>query len=106
MAKITFVDASGVEHVVEAEAGQSVMKAALSHDVPGILAECGGTCACGTCRVFVDPVWRERTGAASDLEEGMIEAEGAARPGERLSCQIEVSEALDGLIVQIPASQY
>jgi 2Fe-2S ferredoxin len=106
MVKITYIDVGGAETVVEARVGQSVMEAAVKNVVPGIVAECGGNCACGTCRVYVDPAWREATGEASEMEREMIAFTGDAAPNARLSCQIKVSEALDGLVVRTPESQY
>jgi len=106
MAKITYIEADGAEHVAEVRAGVSVMQAALASGVPGIVAECGGNCACGTCRVYVDASWREKTGRASAIEEAIMDIRDDPLPGKRLSCQIKITEELNGLIVRIPASQY
>ena len=106
MPKITYVEFSGVEHTVEVEVGSSVMQGAVRNGIPGIVGECGGNCACGTCRVYVDEGWRELTGTASDLEEATMDIREDPLPGKRLSCQIKVTEALDGLIVRMPKSQY
>lgn len=107
MVRITYIEANGVEHVVEVEPGLSVMKGAVLNGVPGILADCGGGAACGTCRVFVGEAWRDRTGEASDDEEAMLVLNADDdRSGQRLSCQIEVTEALDGLIVRMPERQF
>jgi 2Fe-2S ferredoxin len=106
MPKITYVEASGVEHTVEVEVGWSVMQGAVRNRIPGIVAECGGNCACGTCRVYVDEAWRQLTGAASELEEATMDIREDPRPGKRLSCQIKVTEALDGLVVRVPETQY
>ncbi|MEO0619353.1 MAG: 2Fe-2S iron-sulfur cluster-binding protein, partial [Pseudomonadota bacterium] len=73
MAKITFIEHSGAEHAVEAEAGMTVMEAAVKNSVPGIEAECGGACACATCHVYVDPGWVAKTGAREDMEEDMLD---------------------------------
>lgn len=106
MVKITYIEASGASHIVDVQVGSSVMRGAVMNDVPGIVAECGGSCACGTCRVDVDEAWRERIGDGSDIEAATLEFREDPRPGLRLSCQIKVTEELDGLIVRMPASQY
>ena len=105
MAKIKYIEASGTEHIVDVQAGLSVMQGALLNGIPGIVAECGGNCACGTCRVYIDDAWRQRTGEASVLEEATMEVCEDPLPGKRISCQIKVTEDLDGLIVRMPASQ-
>lgn len=106
MAKITYVAHDGAETTIDARAGQSVMETAVKNDVPGIVGECGGNCACGTCRIFVPEVWRQKTGKPSPAELEMLEFAGHDKPGARLSCQIRVSEELDGLVVHTPDSQY
>jgi 2Fe-2S ferredoxin len=105
MPKITFVDASGESRSVEAQVGSTVMETALRNSVPGIEAECGGACACATCHVYVAKEWTEATGKASQMEEDMLDFAFEVRPNSRLSCQIKVSEALDGLTVTTPAKQ-
>jgi 2Fe-2S ferredoxin len=106
MVTITYIESSGVEHRVEAKPGQSVMEAAVKNGVPGIIAECGGSCACATCRVYVDEAWCSKTGQAQETERSMIEFSEDANPGARLSCQIKVTNELDGLTVRVPESQY
>jgi 2Fe-2S ferredoxin len=106
MAEIKFVAHDGTEYRVAAKAGQSVMQAALFNDVPGIVAECGGSAACATCRVFVDESWAGRLQPPAPLESSMLEEDGSGRPHLRLSCQIAVDETLDGLIVHMLESQY
>ena len=106
MVKITYVEADGTAHTVEVKPGASVMQGAVWNRVPGIVAECGGNCACGTCRVYVEEPWRASTGEASEMEEATMEIREDERPGKRLSCQIKVSEALDGLVVHMPPSQF
>jgi 2Fe-2S ferredoxin len=103
--KITFITADGVEHVVDGVVGRSVMEAAVDHDVPGIDADCGGCCSCATCHVYVEADWRERVGERTDMEADMLEVNDDARESSRLCCQIEVSEALDGLVVRVPEFQ-
>lgn len=106
MAKITFIQPDGTQAVVEAEAGMTVMEAAKSADVPGIEAECGGACACATCHVYVDADWRDKTGSAENMEEDMLDFAFDVREESRLSCQIRVTDELDGLIVRVPAKQF
>jgi 2Fe-2S ferredoxin len=106
MAKITFIEHSGVEHVVDVKPGQSVMEGAVKNNIPGIDADCGGACACATCHVYVDEAWRDKTGEPTAMEESMLDFAESVEPNSRLSCQIKVTEALDGLIVRIPESQH
>jgi ferredoxin, 2Fe-2S len=105
MPKITFIDTSGQSRTVEAQVGSTVMETALRNSVPGIEAECGGACACATCHVYVAPQWTDVTGKASQMEEDMLDFAFEVRPNSRLSCQIKVSEALDGLVVTTPGKQ-
>ncbi len=106
MVKITYVEFNGTAHEVDAEVGKSVMQNAVDNGVPGIDADCGGACACATCHVYVPEEWREATGERDPMEEAMLQlAEGVA-DNSRLSCQIEVSEALHGLSVNMPESQH
>lgn len=106
MARITFIEYNGTEHQVDAEPGQSVMLAAINNMVPGIDADCGGACSCGTCHVFVDPHWFTATGEAGEYEEPMLDLNPDRRPESRLSCQITVTEKLDGLVVRLPEFQF
>jgi 2Fe-2S ferredoxin len=105
MTKITFVDHAGKSTTVEAEDGSTVMETAIRNDIPGIVAECGGSCACATCHVYVDDAWLEKTGKAGPLEEDMLDFAFDVRPNSRLSCQITVTAELDGLIVNTPEQQ-
>ena len=106
MAKIKYIEHDGREHDVEVKAGLSVMEGAIRNNVPGIDADCGGACACATCHVYVDDAWCEATGKPSAMEESMLDFAEEAEPNSRLSCQIRVSDALDGLIVRLPANQH
>jgi 2Fe-2S ferredoxin len=105
MVKITYIDSTGKSRTVDAEVGATVMETALKHAIPGIEAECGGACACATCHVYVDEAWREKTGAPSPMEEDMLDFGYDVRPNSRLSCQIKVSDDLDGLVVTVPERQ-
>lgn len=106
MPKITYIEHNGTEHVVEAEIGQTVMETAIKNNIPGIEAECGGACACATCHVYVEKEWREPTGEPDEMEEDMLDFAFDVRDSSRLSCQIKVSEELDGLVVRVPEKQF
>ena len=105
MAKITFIGADGTRYEVEAENGSTVMENAIRNAVPGIEAECGGACACATCHVYVEGEWRGVTGEPGPMEEDMLDFAFDVRPSSRLSCQIRVTPALDGLVVHTPSRQ-
>lgn len=105
MAKITYIEHNGTEHAVEVKAGFSVMEGAVRHSIPGIDADCGGACSCATCHVFVDEAWLDKTGQRTAMEESILDFAEGVQPNSRLSCQIEVSDALDGLILRMPESQ-
>jgi ferredoxin, 2Fe-2S len=105
MSKITYIDASGVSRSVEGQIGATVMETALRNSVPGIEAECGGACACATCHVYVAPEWSDTVGKPSQMEEDMLDFAADVRPNSRLSCQIKITGALDGLVVTTPAKQ-
>jgi len=106
MTKITYIEFDGKEHAVEVRNGLTVMEGAIKNNVPGIDADCGGACACATCHVYVDEAWREKTGSASAMEESMLDFAQNVQPNSRLSCQIKVTDALDGLIVRMPEEQH
>src|ERR1700686_5192753 len=101
MVKITFIDIAGTARTVEGEVGSTVMETAIKNGIPGIEAECGGACACATCHLYVDEAWREIVGPPSPMEEDMLDFGYDVRLNSRLSCQIKVTEALDGLVVTI-----
>lgn len=105
MPTITFIAADGERHDVAAELGHSVMEAATHNGVPGIDADCGGACACATCHVIVAEEWFDRLPAPAETEAAMLEFAVDPQPTSRLSCQLKVSEALDGLVVHTPVSQ-
>jgi 2Fe-2S ferredoxin len=105
MATITYVTHDGETHKVEAEPGSTVMEAAVRNMVPGIEAECGGACACATCHVYVDDAWREKVGGPSPMEEDMLDFAYDVAESSRLSCQIKVTDELDGLVVRVPERQ-
>ena len=108
MPKITYIEFGGREHRVEVPLGISVMRGAVSNNIPGIDADCGGECACATCHVYVDEGWLAKIGTPElgSQEASMLSFAALAQPNSRLSCQITVSEALDGLIVRLPEGQH
>lgn len=106
MVKVKFIQASGEEQVIDSAAGVNLMEAAQGNGVPGIIADCGGNCSCGTCRVFVDTAWYAKVGGPNELEMDMLEMHADRHDGERLSCQLTLTEDLDGLVVTLPASQF
>lgn len=105
MTRVVFIEHSGTEHVVEAEDGKSLMQTAVDNMVPGIVGDCGGCCTCATCHVYVDEPWFSRLHAADEMELGMLEGAIEPQPRSRLSCQIKITEKLDGLVAHIPAGQ-
>jgi len=106
MAKITFSQHNGAEQTVEGQNGMSVMETAVKNLVPGIDADCGGACACATCHVYVEPEWIGKVGSRSGMEEDMLDFAFDVRDSSRLSCQIKVSDQLDGLRVRVPEKQF
>ena len=105
MAKIHFVDHTGEKRTIEVENGATVMEGAIRNAIPGIEAECGGACACATCHVYVDEAWTAEVGEPEAMEEDMLDFAYEVQPNSRLSCQIKVRDALDGLVVRVPARQ-
>ena len=106
MAKITYVEHNGKEHVVEVANGLTVMEGARDNGIPGIEADCGGACACSTCHVYVDPAWVDKLPKKDHMEADMLDFAWHPDPARsRLTCQIKVSDALDGLRVQMPEKQ-
>ena len=105
MPKLTYIEFDGTEHIVDAEPGISVMRGAIDNGVPGIDADCGGECSCATCHVIVNDQWMDAVGSPDETEEAMLDLNPEREPNSRLSCQIEVSDALDGLVVKLPEFQ-
>jgi ferredoxin, 2Fe-2S len=106
MAKLTFIQKDGTRQEVEGQNGMTVMEAAVKNMVPGIDADCGGACACATCHVYVEPDWVERVGPRNEMEEDMLDFAFDVRDNSRLSCQIKITDALDGLTVKVPEKQF
>lgn len=107
MPQITYIEHNGATHAVEVSSGTSVMQGAIDNAISGIVAECGGALACATCHCFIDEAWLDRAGGASEEELQMLEfSAGGMQTGSRLSCQVVVTDELDGLIVRLPESQF
>lgn len=108
MPQITYIEFNGTAHTVEVPVGKSVMQGAVQNNVPGIDADCGGECACATCHVYVDAAWLPKVGlpVEGSQEASMLSFAAVKQPDSRLSCQIPVTEALDGLVVRMPEGQH
>lgn len=106
MPKITYISHDGKETVVDAKAGASIMETALDNGIDGIVGECGGCCSCATCHCYVEPEWFELTGPADEMEVDLLDFAIEPRENSRLGCQIAITEALDGLVVRMPPSQF
>ena len=105
MISITYVEHDGTRHDVAVAPGVSVMEAAVKNSVPGINADCGGACACATCHVYIAGDWGTVTGEANQNELEMLECSSDVRANSRLSCQVIITQAMDGLRVDLPVSQ-
>ena len=105
MPRITFIEPGGLPHAIDAPLGITLMEAARQNGIKGILALCGGACACGTCHVYVDAAWLSRLEPHEEMEEGMLECAWEPRDNSRLSCQIQVTADLEGLEVTVPQRQ-
>ncbi|KQT57408.1 MULTISPECIES: 2Fe-2S iron-sulfur cluster-binding protein [unclassified Aureimonas] len=105
MTEITFVTHDGTRYPLQAAPGATAMEVAVKNSVPGIDAECGGACACATCHVYVDPAWVDAVGSPEAMEEDMLDFAWEMKPTSRLSCQIKVGPALDGLVLHVPERQ-
>ena len=106
MAKIRYIEFNGEEHTVDVQNGLTVMEGAIKNKVPGIDADCGGACACATCHVYVQKEWLNKLPPKEDTEEDMLDFAFDVRENSRLSCQLTVSDELDGLIVNLPEKQF
>ena len=105
MAKITYVDSSGNKKTIEVKNGLSVMEGAIQNNIPGIDADCGGSMACATCHVYVEDSWLNKLPEPEDAEKDMIDMAYEPKKNSRLSCQIIVTDELDGLVVTTPSKQ-
>jgi 2Fe-2S ferredoxin len=105
MVKITFVEFDGTRTEIDARPGLSLMKNAMAASVPGVLAECGGNCACGTCRIYFDPEWAKLMPPPRASETEMLEYWNEPSEGARLSCQVPAVDAMEGMVLRLPESQ-
>jgi 2Fe-2S ferredoxin len=105
MPRIFFLEPNGTRREINAPVGITVMETAVEHGVEGIVAQCGGACACATCHVYVAPSWVDKLPRREEMEEGMLECAWEPRANSRLSCQIQVTAELDGLELMVPQQQ-
>ena len=106
MPKITYIEHNGKSHTVNIPNELTVMEGAIQNNVPGIDADCGGACACATCHVYIDSNWIDKTGTAEQMEQDMLDFAFDVTDESRLSCQIKITDDLDGLIVNLPEKQF
>ena len=105
MPKITYIEHNGKSHTLEVANGLTVMEGAVQNNIPGIDADCGGSCACATCHVYVDKKWFNKLPNKESAEEDMLDMAFEPKSSSRLSCQLTVSDELDGLVVNMPSKQ-
>ena len=105
MPKITYIEHNGKSHTLEVANGLTVMEGAVQNNIPGIDADCGGSCACATCHVYVDEKWFKKLVNKESAEEDMLDMAFEPKSLSRLSCQLTVSDVLDGLVVKMPSKQ-
>ena len=105
MPKITYIEHNGKSHEIEVSNELSVMEGALQNNIPGIDADCGGSCACATCHVYVDEKWFDKLPKKESAEEDMLDMAYEPKKFSRLSCQITIEDSLDGLVVKMPSKQ-
>lgn len=106
MPKIIYITPDGIRHESEVEKGYSVMEGAINNEIEGIVAECGGACACATCHSYIDEAWLDKLPEMDDMEDSMLDAAFERKSNSRLTCQIEVSDALDGLVIHVAENDY
>lgn len=106
MPKVTYVEDDGTTHEIDVPVGTTLMQGAVGHLIPGIEGDCGGLCACATCHVYIFDEFVPLCNSADELESGMLEFAFDVRDSSRLACQIEVSEEMEGIVVQMPLRQY
>ncbi len=106
MPTIHYITSDGEKHSVEVQNGYSVMEGAINNNIEGIVAECGGACACATCHAYIEEGWAEKLPPMDDMEDSMLDAAYERQDNSRLTCQIEVTDALDGLVVKVGENEY
>ncbi len=106
MPKVIYITPDDVRHEVDVEAGYSIMEGAINNNIEGIVAECGGACACATCHSYVDQAWVDKIPSMDDMEDSMLDAAFERKDNSRLTCQIEMSDALDGIVIHVADNEY
>lgn len=106
MPTVTYIQTNGNSQEVDLEVGVSLMQGALDNLVEGIVAECGGSCSCATCHCYINKDWVDKLDPATEMENSLLECVAAPKDNSRLSCQIKVTDALDGLVIHLPESQF
>ena len=106
MPKVTYIEANGQSHEVDLDAGVSQMQGAVDNMIEGIVAECGGFCSCATCHCYIDQQWLDKLEPATEMENDLLECVTEPKDNSRLSCQIVISDDLNGLVVHLPESQF
>ena len=106
MPRIIFITPDGERHEVEVQSGYTVMEAAINNNIEGIVAECGGACACATCHSYIDEAWLDRMPEMDDMEDSMLDAAYERKPNSRLTCQLEMIDEWDGLVVHVAENEY
>ncbi len=106
MPKVIYITPDETKHEVDVEAGYSIMEGAIDNNIDGIVAECGGACACATCHSYVDAAWTDKIPAMDDMEDSMLDAAFERKDNSRLTCQIEMSDRLDGIVIHVADNEY
>jgi ferredoxin, 2Fe-2S len=106
MPTVIYITPDGERHVTEVDTGYSIMEGAINNNIQGIVAECGGACACATCHSYVDDAWLDRIPPMDDMEDSMLDAAFERRPNSRLTCQIEMNDGLDGIVIHVADNEY
>jgi len=106
MPKVIYITADETRHEVEVELGYSIMEGAVNNNIEGIVAECGGACACATCHSYVDAAWTDKIPTMDDMEDSMLDAAFERKDNSRLTCQIEITDELDGIVIHVADNEY
>jgi 2Fe-2S ferredoxin len=106
MPKVIYITADEIRHEVEVETGYSIMEGAINNNIEGIVAECGGACACATCHSYVDAAWTDKIPVMDDMEDSMLDAAFERKGNSRLTCQIEMNDNLDGIVIHVADNEY
>ena len=106
MALVKFITHDGNEFEANVNVGDTIMTAAIDNGIDAIIAECGGACSCATCHCYIDEAWNDKLSPAEEIEKDMLECALDPKPTSRLSCQVTMTEELDGIVVHLPESQY